>query len=401
LAGIDRVVKLPSLPIPSFLCGAEAGSFAEDTILRRLPELARRVLVENELDETARGCMHALISDLPHGTIRPLLDAHAPDWHDWEMALQSFIGLSWLEVPLFVAETYFYRRILEATGYFQTGTGAVVDPYHRQKDLGLAQAGQELAQFYSGNDGDLHRLLLLSLWGNQADLSLWPIQGKGGGRAEGGGSEEHLLVDASEDVLEYFQGLKGGRVDFLLDNCGIELIIDLLLVDALLAQNQRITIRLQVKPHPIFVSDAMEADVVRARRWLKTNAPKWAETVAARLDGAEAAGRLQVETHFYWASPSPAWEMPDNLQADLAESMLIISKGDVNYRRWLGDARWPPTTSLDKIINPPAPLLLLRVTKSDVIAGLYPGQVEEIQMLDPSWQVNGHWGLVQFLKPQK
>ena len=79
---------------------------------------------------------------------------------------------------------------------------------------------------------------------------------------------------------------------------------------------------------------------------------------------------------------------------------MIISKGDVNYRRWLGDARWPPAAPLKTIIDPPAPLLLLRVLKSDIAAGLKPGQARQIFARDPAWQVNGQWGLIQFVTPE-
>jgi hypothetical protein len=393
------------IPIPCMLHGAEAGSFAEDTVVRRLPEMALRVVSENSFDETTNQCLRALAGDLPRGRIRPLLDRQAPDWHDWQKALQPFLGQSWLELPLFAAEMTFYRRILEATGYFQPGPGYGVDPYQLQKNLGLAQAGtmlmQSLPQGLPSDDEQLSRLIHLSLWANQADLSLWPVQGEGGGKAQGGGGETHLLADQSDIALKQIEELDSGRVEMILDNFGTELIHDLLLADALLGKNRRLSIRIHVKPHPCFVSDAIAADIPRALQWLKSDAPAWVHPAAERLEQAEQAGRLQVRTHFYWASPSPAWEMPPDLRADLAGSVLMISKGDVNYRRWLGDARWQPATSLEAIIDPPAPLLLLRVSKSDIAAGLHPGQAEKLRMVDPAWQVNGRWGMIQFVRSKK
>jgi hypothetical protein len=77
----------------------------------------------------------------------------------------------------------------------------------------------------------------------------------------------------------------------------------------------------------------------------------------------------------------------------------MISKGDIHYRRWLGDARWTSATPLEAIIDPPAPLLLLRVSKSDVVAGLSPGQAEEISRRDLDWRVNGQWGMIQMVSP--
>jgi hypothetical protein len=393
------------IPIPFLLRGAEAGSFAEDTVGRRLPAMALRVVSENSFDEATNQRLRALANDLPRGRIRPLLDRQAPDWPDWQKVLQPFLGQSWLELPLFAAEMYFYRRILEATGYFQPGMGYEIDPYRLQKNLGLAQVRttlmQALPQGLPSDDEQLSRLIHLSLWANQADLSLWPVQGEGGGKAQGGGGGAHLLADQSAAALKQIEELDGGRVELILDNFGTELIHDLLLADALLAKKRSLNIRIHVKPHPCFVSDAIAADIARALQWLKSDATAWARPAAERLEQAELTGRLQVRTHFYWASPCPAWEMPPDLCADLSGSVFMISKGDVNYRRWLGDARWPSTTLLEDIINPPAPLLLLRVSKSDVAAGLHPGQAEALRRGDPDWQLNGRWRMIQFVRSKK
>jgi hypothetical protein len=396
---------MPNLPIPPVMRGMDAGSFAEDTIVRRLPEIALRVLSENRFDETTNQRLRRLADDLPHGRIRPLLDGNAPDWPDWQTSLQPFLGQTWLEAPLFAAEIYFYRRILEATGYFQPGVGYGLDPYRQQKGLGLAQAGSTIAQTlppqqFAGKE-QLRSLILMSLWGNQADLSLWPVQGDSGGRAQGGGGETHLVADQSAAALPYIMELADGRVDMILDNSGTELLIDLLLADALLALNPSFSLRLHVKPHPVFVSDAIAADVTQALSWLKNGAHAWAQPAAQRLEQAERDDRIQVTSHYYWASPYPAWMAPPDLWAELAGSKLLVSKGDVNYRRWLGDACWVAATPLEAIINPPAPLLLLRVSKSETVAGLAPGQADALFARDPSWHINGHWGMVQFVMPKK
>ena len=391
------------LPIPPLLRGSEAGSFAEDTVVRRLPEMISRVISENNFAAPTNDRLRSLAADLPHGLIRLLEDEQAPDSPDWQKALHPFLGQTWLELPLFAAEMYFYRRILEATGYFQPGPGYGMDPYRLQKSLGLSQAGPALAQALPqglpAKEQRLHQLVLCSLWGNQADLSLWPVQGGSGGKAQSGGGQTHLLVDQSLVAAEQLADLDGGQVEWLLDNFGIEICFDLLLVDALLALNPRLSIRFHVKPYPCFVSDVIAADVMQALLWMRSGGPAWAQSAAERLVQAELAGRMQVASHFYWASPSPAWEMPPNLWNDLAGSAFLISKGDIHYRRWLGDASWTATTPLEAIIQPPAPLLLLRVSKSDVVAGLHPGQAEAMRIRDPYWQVNGQWGMIQLVSP--
>jgi len=52
--------------------------------------------------------------------IQPLVES-APDVPDRNRELARYAGKSWLEIPWYFAETYFYCRRLEAAGYFQPG----------------------------------------------------------------------------------------------------------------------------------------------------------------------------------------------------------------------------------------------------------------------------------------
>lgn len=392
------MTMITSVPV---LIGSEPGSFAEDTIIRRLPEMARRVIAENYFDEPVNKRLSDLADDLPHGLIRSLHDRQAADWQDWEQCLRPWIGQNWLEMPLFAAEMYFYRRILEVTGYFLPGSYQGFDPFRVQKELGLQQAENALNQIDPLSAltplERIHALIALSLWANQADLSLWPVKGAGGGKAQGGGSRAHLVADQAEDAMAYIRELVCGRVDLILDNFGSELIFDLLMADALLEKTPRLSVRLHVRPHPCFVSDVIAPDIQWAIRWMKSFDIGWVSLVGDRLEQALKMGRLQVSTHFYWGSPIPAGAMPPGIHRELGGAGLIISKGDINYRRWLGDARWEPATPWSEIMQPPAPLLLLRVLKSDIAAGLQPGQAQDLGRQDPAWMVNGRWGMIQFV----
>jgi hypothetical protein len=286
-------------------------------------------------------------------------------------------------VPWFVAETYFYRRVLEAIGYFRPGPGLGADPYALQKRLGLQHAQLDRAP------DDIAAAILGALWGNQADMSLWPA-----GESAGPGGA-HLLADDTAPAAAMLAGLAaaGARADIILDNAGAELVHDLALADAMLAAGLRVV--LHAKPHPTFVSDALIADVRLTIGWL-AGRPGDPAAIGARLGAALAAGRLELRDGWYWTSPLPGWELPADLRADLASSGMLISKGDANYRRWLGDRRWPYDTPLERALAYlPAPTLLLRACKSDVAAGLDPARTAEAAARDPQWITGGRWGLIQ------
>ncbi|MEI7771318.1 MAG: ARMT1-like domain-containing protein [Chloroflexales bacterium] len=377
--------NLPDPPIPPPLRGAEIGSFAHNTIARRLPAIARRVLIENELAPEAARAVAALADEMPDAPLRPLRDPGAPDLALWAAYIAPYAGQSWLQAPWFVAETYFYRRILAATGYFQPGPGHRADPFALQKRLGLEHARPDPGP----HDNDMAAAILGALWGNQADLSLWPA-----GEGDGPGGA-HLLADDTAAATALIARLAGAgaRADIILDNAGAELVNDLALADALLAAGLRVI--LHAKPHPTFVSDALIADVRLTVDWL-AGRPGDAATVSARLGAALDAGRLELRDGWYWTSSLSGWELPADLRADLATSGLLISKGDANYRRWLGDRRWPYDTPLGRALAYlPAPMLLLRTCKSDVAAGLDPARMAEAIARDPQWITGGRWGVIQ------
>ncbi|HEX7973997.1 MAG TPA: ARMT1-like domain-containing protein, partial [Anaerolineales bacterium] len=127
----------PPEPVPAPLRGAEVGSFAWQTVTIRMPEIGRRTLAENEFPNEIADRLEELITDLPTGRLRPLQDTTAPDAADWERYVAPYVGQDWLEAPWFFVETYFYRRILEATGYFQQGPMRGFDPFASQKRQGL------------------------------------------------------------------------------------------------------------------------------------------------------------------------------------------------------------------------------------------------------------------------
>jgi hypothetical protein len=409
------------LVLPEPLRGRDPDSFAFRTLSNRLPGIARRVLHSRDWHDQASTRLQALVDEMPYGRLRFLEDPQAPDVTTWEMDLIPYLGLTWLEAPWYVSETYFFRRLLEATGYYQAGPGFHLDPYLPEKcqefEAIYAQSSS-LCQHLDGSVLPLNSLQLdnpqavaqirwrlisllrQNIWGNQADRSMWPA----GSRVEGpslrtdGRSNDHLLVDHSNRIAVFLthQPAPLHRIDLILDNGGIELAYDLVMTDILLSGSFTRGIRLHAKPHPTYVSDVHIPDIYTTIDHLEQAQEACLRDLAGRLRSYLADGRIQLRTDYYWTSLRTGWDMPAELRQELAEASLVVSKGDANYRRWLGDRGWPHTTPIDQILAYfPSPLLILRVLKANLIAGLESGLSERMYSQDPEWLHNGDWGIIQ------
>ena len=176
--------KLPEITIPEPLRGIEYGTFAHSSVVERLPEIAERTNAENDFAPDVVSKIKAIIDEIPDGKMRHLDDPRAPDFEEWRSYVGENLGQDWLEVPWFFVEFYFYRRILEASGYFRVGEGNFhLDPFNRQKRRGLEAAQdqinelallvEDMVQTGEKNGETITKLIKIALWGNQADLSLW------------------------------------------------------------------------------------------------------------------------------------------------------------------------------------------------------------------------------------
>jgi hypothetical protein len=238
------------------------------------------------------------------------------------------------------------------------------------------------------------------LWGNQADLSLWPAEGESKpDHTNLQDAQAHILVDDSDKVINDITRFDPNfsRLDILLDNAGFELVCDLALTDYFLTTGLVTAVHLHVKAHPTYVSDAMEKDVRYAINFMRSQDHKHTKKSGDRLQNYLDGGNLIMQENYFWTSPLDGWEMPDTLRQELSESVLVVSKGDANYRRLLGDRHWPFTTPFEEIVSYfPTPLLALRTLKSELACGLGPGQAEITAGQDPDWLIDGRWGIVQY-----
>jgi uncharacterized protein with ATP-grasp and redox domains len=395
--------NIPVGPIPEPLRGSEPDSFAFYTITVRFPRILNQVLKENDLPADEQKSMRQLLDEIPGSPLRPLIDQKAPDVEQWSAYLHPYTGQSWLQTPWFFCEIYFFRRIIEAIRYYEKDADERLDPYQVQKEHNLEETIAGLTgnlqahPMNSVNDlkNALQEALIMGVWGNQTDLSMWPSD-QGPGKT-GEQDDSHLLVNKAVSIAEYLAQASQPRVDIILDNAGAELTRDLILADLLLSSQLQAAVHLHAKPHPTYVSDATAQDVHRTVAAFNQIEGGELGRIGQRFSEALLGGRLQIHENYYWTSPLSGWQMPDSLYDDLGKANLVISKGDANYRRFLGDRHWPFTTPFADITRyRPAPLAALRVLKSEVACGLEPEQPALLRQKDPEWLIDGRWGVIQF-----
>ncbi|MCB0167109.1 MAG: protein-glutamate O-methyltransferase family protein [Anaerolineae bacterium] len=401
----------PTQPPPPLMTG-EPGSFAYKTLTTRKPVIIRQVLADyaGDYPPAIVRRVEALYEELTLNQPVQPLETAAADGASWQQAWQPYQGRGWLDIPWYLAESFLYRRLLEATNYFGgNGPDIVawqgVDPFlpRKQAELSSDTPWQVLAAALSHSEADslasLRALLHHCVWGNRIDLSYNQVAQDAGREIAVDSEQANLLVDDTDQVVNYLSDRRSaaGRIDFICDNSGTELLMDLALADFLLRFEWAQPVTLHVKAHPTFVSDATPADIDMTIAAIEAKGSPFT-SLARRLSAQILRERLKIRAHIFWNSSRFFWEIPPTLTASLAQAQLVIFKGDANYRRLVGDSRWPAAVPFaDAVPYFPAPLLTLRTMKSDPIVGLQPGQAEALDRVDAEWRVNGKRGVIQAL----
>jgi hypothetical protein len=364
------VVNTESPDAPPVLSNTP-GSFPWSVLHDRHPALISKVRDGLPYSPEQSRALDELAEEI-EGVIRPLPNED-PMWAD-------HIGERWYDVPFLWAESYFYRKLLEAVGYFAPGPWQGIDPFEPVKSAELHGQALEDELSVLSEAGDAG-LLTASLWGNQADLG-FRLQQADDGRASG------LVVDDSA-VLWSLLATRG-TVCVVADNSGRELVPDLLLADHLLATGRASRIVLHVKAYPYFTSDATMADVLACLRRVHDR------EAGQRLWQAMRDGTLDVRAHPFSCAPWSYHRMPADLAADFADATVTIMKGDLNYRRLVGDRSWPADTPFAAVTDYfPGPVVAVRTLKSDVVVGVPPEVLSRLDATGERWRTSGAHALIQ------
>lgn len=369
---------------PELLSNDPSG-FGWGVLHDRTPKLIGQIRDAHPYGPRQRHALDALLDEITSGTMRPL-DGDAHDATVWRRWGTPYFGKPWADVPFLWWESYFYRRLLGAIDFFEPGPWFWLDPFAYLKDAELQreETRADLAVLDRPAGWEWQARLHASLWGNQADLS-FRVDSAEPGRDRG------LVVDEGSRLRESLG--TPGVVSVVADNAGRELLADLVLIDLLLRSDAAVTLHL--KPRPYYVSDATTADAVACLRRLAAGGGE-AGRIANRLRESIAAGRLTFFTHEFFCAPWSFHHMPADLTDEFARSSLTVMKGDLNYRRLVGDRAWPPSTPFAEVTAYfPGPVAALRTLKSDVVTGVIPATVSALDSSAPGWRTRGTHGLIQ------
>ncbi|OWY98960.1 hypothetical protein PHMEG_00030133 [Phytophthora megakarya] len=400
------------------------GSYVNEAYTSRMPELLRDCVADNRnvfSSEQSRRLLE-LANDLARDAEIPLPSqfpgaAKAPISAEWETLLAGK-GYTWQNSPWFLSELYMYFLVLVLTDYYTTG----IDPFYASKTAEFNEATpwrllQTAVDSAKNNDtssrarhDQLKQLMKLCLWGNKADGCNKEVKDTiSGSNASLEFDDELLLVDHSDKVITYLEqqaratgDAKKLGIQYINDNSGTELLLDLALADHLLVHEWCGKVTLNVKLEPIYVSDATPADVHEhiAEMQRSTRTPE-VQALGKRLHGYVNKGQLVIRPDIFWNRYTYYWGMPVELHTRLAnDATLVIIKGDLNYRRLLGDRLWPPSTPVEEAIPYfPTAFVSFRTMKSNPVVGIPVDIVTKLEKEDPKWRYNGKRSTIQSVLP--
>ncbi len=352
--------------------------FARKTQRVRLPSIVRRVLADwPEVGKEERGKLERLAVSLERDESIEEVPGKGLDL-PW--------GQPWSSLPFLHCEVLFYFALLDAWGFFAAGhANCRKDPFERQKQQSKAACEQAMRERLEGEKVEVETLeegLLASFWGNKTDLSLHSLAEA---RLEKSGEMATILVNDLAQLTGHIERCLGplSRVDVVVDNYAFELFNDLMLCRWLLRNRACREIHIHCKAFPIFVSDATRLDVCDML-----------------LHAGVSHLPIVVESHPYWNSQHEWFsQMPADLSASLAAADLCIVKGDANYRKLVGERRYPSSFSFASAVSyfPCSAVAALRGIKCELVVGV-PEEVAAAQRPSPGWTNDGSRGVIQFAK---
>ncbi|KAG4075606.1 hypothetical protein HA402_003431 [Bradysia odoriphaga] len=423
-------------PINVPLSGRFKKSFGYYTIKERLPVILTQIqdYLSKEKDVLADGNeqtkndiksvqsnLSKLIYELQTDKVMEKFDGDGTDRLQWNEFLSSLHddNNSYFKTTWLYAECYMYRKL---KSFFEdTETLKDFDYFRHQKTNALitsfgamSHVVEHVNEFQSKpskSPSDLEesftRILKLDLWGNRCDLSISvgkEIKQSGNPFLQIDSLNPFVLVDRSKDIWNcIINGKSGQTIDFILDNAGYELFTDLVLASFLLDNQLASTIRFHIKTIPWFISDVNAFDFHWTIKTMAEHDNVHLSSFGKKLDEYRIAGKIVlIENEHFWTGPYEFYRMKETdrkLHDNLSSSDLLIFKGDLNYRKLLGDFNWSFDSTFETVLRGfrPTNLCALRTVKADIVCEVDLNVANELSKKDPMWMETGQYGCINFI----
>lgn len=370
---------------------SDKGSFAEYTARERFPKIFRENCSENYED-----ILKIIVEDGLNGSRHPGIEMMKKAVEQYkDLSIQEFFN----DAPFLLAEFYFYHLLLcrwnygeKRFDYFASKKDVIseeesLDFTNKLEDLFCQKENLYFEKKRSERKEKikewLPRLFSYSLSANTADLSqAVDIQN----------DTVRTICDETDKCVEFLMKKifdRGSRIDIICDNSRKELFSDIYLAVFLLEFDFTKKVVLHLKPVPFFVSDATMDDFAKFVFLLTPGNRN------SKLTKLLQSKQIEVSTDDFWVEPKYFDELPPK---KFEKSDLIILKGDLNYRRLIGDynsekKRTLTERNLCRFHN--MPVIVFRVLKSDLICGVDPVFEAIAKNADSEYKKSGKWGIIQ------
>lgn len=383
--------------IPPLIMTSDPDSFANFTISTRKPQIIDQILDSKEFSLDIKRAFLDFQSELTSGHVQSLKE-NTVDRVIWDQDLSQWIGKKWTEIPWLLAESYFYRRILEITKYFQSGPLKEVDPFDNLKKQEMDDGIITLIDLFPKLDiknsyEQFFQFCTKSLWGNRGDLSI------SAGLDQDMNTQHHrIIIDETRVAYHYLTQKQDNLIAYFVDNTGKELFFDFALIDFLLQTGLAKQITCFVKSQPFYVSDAMPKDFFKSIKMMDSSNSSPVKELSQRINNNINSGTITLKSPPFLTYGRTYDQLPKSFYDDLASYDLVILKGDLNYRRVMRDRHWHPTTPTAIAAGYfPTSFLIFRTLKAELIVGLTNEILSSIESEnDPDWLTNGKRGLITF-----
>ncbi|KAH8299919.1 hypothetical protein KR044_007436 [Drosophila immigrans] len=364
-----------------------------------------------DIDQTVNGIRELRSNILQNGDLLPFNDngSDAAVWNAFLAQLpqekRSYFRACWL-----YAECYMYRKV--SSIFLSSRQLASFDYFSKQKQMAAQLSLDAMLAVARGtrsnesNAATFQQLLKLNLWGNRCDLSITSgkqIKPTGDAFDLIKELDDNLLVDDTNVIWQSLHSANGtGIVEIVCDNAGYELYTDLILAEYIIDKGLAQKVRFNVKAIPWFISDVMTHDYHWTLQFLADQADPVLRELGKKLKNLTDEGKFELAPlEHFWTSPYEFYRMAEvnpALYERLSQAQLVIFKGDLNYRKLLGDYSWHDTESFDTCLRDfkPTNLCTLRTIKADLVCGLPQGLAQQLFVKNKEWMLTGEYGLIQF-----